>query len=64
MKLVRFVLKLASLALIAAAAVCFAVAYWDRITETVCRVKEALCCKGKCPTCSGEFDDYADWDMD
>ena len=65
MKVARFVLKILAASLAAAATVCCVIAYWDRISVAV----RSVC--GKCG-CSlsekdylpGEYDDYADWDME
>ena len=56
MKVARFVLKIVSLCLAAAALACCVIAYWDKIVEAVRFVGGKLGC---CPT---EYDDYADWD--
>lgn len=58
MKVARFVLKCVAMGLAAAAAVCCVIAYWDKITEGVCAMREKLGCKCR----PSEYDDYADWD--
>ena len=58
MKVARFVLKIVALSLAVAAAVCWVIAYWDKINACICAVSERLGMK-----CRGaEYDDYADWD--
>ncbi|MBO5034911.1 MAG: hypothetical protein J6C43_04805 [Oscillospiraceae bacterium] len=59
MKVARFVLKIISLCLAAAALTCCVIAYWDKIAAAVRYVGDKLGCK----CCrSPEYDDYADWD--
>lgn len=59
MKVARFVLKIVALCLALAAAACCVIAYWDKLMEGVCLVKEKL----GCPCRPSEYDDYADdWD--
>ena len=60
MKIARFVLKIVGLCLALAAAACCVIAYWDKITECVQGVGQAL--GVKCCQCPSEYDDYADWD--
>lgn len=54
MKIARFVLKIVALSLAAAAVVCAAVAYWDKLGQ-LCG-----CAKGKLQrtACPSEYDDY------
>lgn len=59
MKVARFVLKIVSLSLATAAAVCCAIAYWDKITAAVRAVGGKLGCSHCRPS---EYDDYADLD--
>ncbi|NCE63510.1 hypothetical protein D1159_02665 [Pseudoflavonifractor sp. 524-17] len=61
MKMARFVLKIVALSLGLAAAVCCAIAYWDRLADFVGCAKEKIMEKKPC-CCHSEFDDYADWD--
>lgn len=61
MKVARFVLKLTAAALALAAAVCCVIAFWDKLEEAYGCVKGKLCKSG---CCSGEFEDYADWDSE
>lgn len=60
MKIARFVLKIVGLCLALAAAACCVIAYWDKITEFVHEVGNALGLK--CCRYPSEYDDYADWD--
>lgn len=62
MKVARFVLKIVGWSLALAAAVCCVVAYWDKITSSLCCLKDKLSEKGECCCHPSEFDDYADWD--
>lgn len=59
MKVARFVLKVVALSLTAAAVICAAIAYWDKLvelTETLCgKVKEKKAC-----ICKSEYDDYVE----
>ena len=59
MKVARFVLKVVAMSLVAAAAVCAVIAYWDRLAE----LGQALCGKVKekkeC-ICKSEYDDYVE----
>lgn len=59
MKVARFVLKVVALSLVAAAAICAVIAYWDRLME----LGQALCGKVKekkeC-LCKSEYDDYVE----
>ena len=63
MKVARFVLKIIALTLATAALVCCVIAYWDKLIETyrsgAQKVREKI---AKCPLCSSEYDDYADWE--
>lgn len=54
MKVARFVLKIVALSLGAAAVVCAAVAYWDKLAELGCCAKE----KFQHSACPSEYDDY------
>ena len=61
MKVARFVLKCVALGLCIGAAVCAVIAYWDKIMNVVCALREK--CKGKCDnTGASECVDYADFD--
>lgn len=63
MKVARFVLKIVGWSLAAAAAICCIVAYWDKISNGVCCLKDKVAAKkGECCCHPSEFDDYADWD--
>ena len=59
MKVARFVLKIVSLCLAAAALACCIIAYWDKIMDAVRFVGAKCGCKACRPA---EYDDYADWD--
>lgn len=64
MKIARLVLKIIAASLVAAAAICAVIAYWDKIAE-VPRLLIGKCRQGiaKCPChIRSEYDDYADWD--
>ena len=54
MKTARFVLKIVSLSLAAAAVVCAIIAYWDKLGEL------GECARSKFPSrgCASEYDDY------
>ena len=54
MRIARFVLKIVAVSLAAAALVCAAVAYWDKLAEA------CGCAKGKLKrsACPSEYDDY------
>ena len=61
MKVARFVLKIVGWSLALAAAICCAVAYWDKLAAVFGGLKEKV--SKQCPhCCPSEFDDYADWD--
>lgn len=60
MKVARFVLKIVGWSLAFAAAVCCIIAYWDKLTDAFCSLREK--CGGDACACHSEFDDYADWD--
>ncbi len=63
MKVARLVLKIVALSLTLAAAVCALIAYWDKIIDTLFRIKDKLGEKrANCPFCASEYDDYEDWD--
>ena len=59
MKVARFVLKIVAMSLIAAAAICAVIAYWDKLVElgqTMCgKLKEKKAC-----ICKSEYDDYVE----
>lgn len=59
MKIARFVLKIVAFSLIAAAAVCAVIAYWDKLTALFQTVAGKLEEKKAC-VCHSEFDDYAE----
>lgn len=42
MRIARFVLKLVALGLMAAAAICAVIAYWDKLTELACQTKNKI----------------------
>jgi len=54
MKVARFVLKIVALSLGIAAAVCAAIAYWDKLAELGGCARERL----HRTACAGEYDDY------
>ena len=60
MKVANFVLKVVAAALALAAAVCCAIAFWDKIGEACgCvggKLRKSRCCG------NSEYDDYVDWD--
>lgn len=61
MKIARFVLKIVGWSLAVAAAACCLVAYWDKLTNGLCCLKDKAAAHGaRCRP--SEFDDYADWD--
>ncbi len=60
MRIARFVLKIIALTLAVAAAACAIIAYWDKISDFFCCVRNKLAEKGCCRP--SEYDDYADWD--
>jgi len=59
MKVARFVLKVVAASLVAAAAICAIIAYWDKIVDTSLslygKVKEK-----KKYICKSEYDDYVE----
>ena len=63
MKVARFVLKVVAFSLATAALVCCIIAYWDKLAEAfqtgAQKVREKM---AKCPLCSSEYDDFADWE--
>ena len=59
MKIARFVLKIVAFSLIAAAAVCAVIAYWDKLTALFQPIAGKLEEKKAC-VCKAEFDDYAE----
>lgn len=59
MKVARFVLKIVGACLAVAAAVCCAIAYWDKITECARTLADKFHTAKPVPA---EYDDYADWD--
>ena len=63
MKVARFVLKCVALGLCVGAAVCAVIAYWDKITELFCTLREkckCVCAHDDC--CVSEYADYADFE--
>lgn len=58
MKVARFVLKIVALSLATAAAVCCAIAYWDKIAAAFRCVGEKVSTHCR----PSEYDDYADID--
>ena len=64
MKIARFVLKIVAASLAFAAAVCCVIAYWDKLAELACCVKDKASTKIKTCSYRSEYDDYADWEMD
>lgn len=54
MKIARFVLKIVAMSLVAAAAVCAIVAYWEELSDLCCSAKAKL----RCADCNSEYDDY------
>lgn len=55
MKIARLVLKIVAWTLMAGAAVCAVIAYWDKLKELTC------CCRGKIKAktvMNSEYDDY------
>lgn len=61
MKVARFVLKCVALGLCVGAAVCAVIAYWDKIMDAFCALKEKIEEK-RCGCCASEFEDYADFE--
>ena len=63
MKVARFVLKIVAVLMVAAAAVCAVVAYWDRIVDAFYAVADKI--EEKKAECrfASEYDDYEDFDM-
>ena len=61
-KFLGFLLKLAAAFMVMSAVVFAVVAYWDKITSSLCCLKDKLSEKGECCCHPSEFDDYADWD--
>lgn len=59
MKVARFVLKVVAASLVAAAAICAIIAYWDKIVDTslslYSKVKEKKAC-----ICKSEYEDYVE----
>ena len=61
MKVARFVLKCVALGLCVGAAVCAVIAYWDKIMNVVCALREK--CMKKSDDCAvSECVDYADFE--
>ena len=64
MKVIRFILKAAAVAMAVSAVVCLVMAYWDKIVDTFYAIadkveeKKANCC-----FCSSEYDDYEDAEL-
>ena len=59
MKVARFVLKIVAFSLVAAAAVCAIIAYWDKLTALFQTVSGKLQEKKAC-VCKSEYDDYVE----
>lgn len=59
MKVARFVLKIVAFSLIAAAAVCAVIAYWDKLVALFHTVSGKLQEKKAC-ICKSEYDDYVE----
>ena len=63
MKVARFVLKIVAVLMVAAAAVCAVVAYWDRIVDAFYAVADKIEeKKAECRVAS-EYDDYEDCEL-
>lgn len=64
MKIARFVLKCVALGLLAGAAVCAVVAYWDKISECFCALLDKLEEKraSRCAQECADYVDYEDWE--
>ena len=63
MKVDRFVLKIVAVLMVAAAAVCAVVAYWDRIVDAFYAVADKI--EEKKAECrfASEYDDYEDCEL-
>ncbi|MCI9222734.1 MAG: hypothetical protein HFF22_05115 [Oscillospiraceae bacterium] len=63
MKVARFVLKIVAVLMVAAAAVCAVVAYWDRIVDAFYAVADKI--EEKKAECrfASEYDDYEDCEL-
>ena len=59
MKIARFVLKIVAFSLVAAAAVCAIIAYWDKLTALFRTAGSKLQEKKEC-ICKSEYDDYVE----
>ena len=59
MKVARFVLKIVAFSLVAAAAVCAIIAYWDKLAALFHSVSNKLGEKKAC-VCKSEYDDYVE----
>lgn len=59
MKVARFVLKIVAFSLVAAAAVCAIIAYWDKLAALFHCVGNKLEEKKAC-VCKSEYDDYVE----
>lgn len=59
MKVARFVLKIVAFSLVAAAAVCAIIAYWDKLAALFHAASSKLEEKKSC-ICKSEYDDYAE----
>lgn len=59
MKVARFVLKIVAFSLVAAAAVCAIIAYWDKLAALFQTVSGKLQEKKAC-VCKSEYDDYVE----
>ncbi len=59
MKVARFVLKIVAFSLVAAAAVCAIIAYWDKLAALFQTVSGKLAEKKAC-VCKSEYEDYVE----
>ena len=63
MKVVRFVLKIVAVAMVAAAAVCAVVAFWDRIVDAFYVVADRIEEKKADRRFASEYDDFEDCEL-
>ena len=63
MKVARFVLKIVAVLMVAAAAVCAVVAYWDRIVDAFYAVADKIEEKNAECRFASEYDDYEDCEL-
>ncbi len=59
-KFICFVLKMMAVVAVVGAAALAVVAYWDKITEIIEKIRSSVHVERGCCS-SSEFDDYQDW---